>query len=142
MGLIAKQQTKRLVAPVRFVTTLPRARILDYFTALTKADKSLVGLLAKSKFGYFEMKRPEGADLRIALGKQSLDPRMPNIRISWIFTVGIDDQTSNDETLVTLQLVKWKTRDGKLDEKQNYIKLREDVLQHFKNLDPTLRILE
>ena len=143
MGVITKQfhkhTTNRIVAPVRGVTRLDSAGVRSAIDAVvTQTPAAHTRLLgAPSRLWLVGT----SGSWTVYFGPPSrTDPT--KVVPSWQAAVAAAASQDGSATLVTVQLARWKTRDGALVDRRHYEAFRDSLLRTVQSMDASFSMLE
>lgn len=141
MGVIAKRRTKKIVAPYRLLTSLPTDDVLTIVQHVAAAFEPSSGLFDKGD-QYFAFDRSDKR-CKIAYGKfRNPTKRNPSDRAYyWVgsVTAEVADQGT---TMVTVHLTSWRTSDGDLNYRKQYLRFRATLVEWVRKYDPSVRLLD
>ena len=143
MGLISKQihqrATNRLAQPTRAVTRLDVDQALDTLRRVIEQTPSKTGLLNSGEKLWLARQAP--GPWSVYYGPPSRkDPS--KVVPTWTTHVTLKASSTGTETLVTISLAKWKTRDGKLVGRREFEQFLEDVAAQMAARDPSYSALD
>lgn len=137
MGLISKpihqRATNRLAQPARAVTRLDVDQALDGLRRVIEQTPPKTGLLNSGEKLWLAGQAP--GPWSVYYGPPSRkDPS--KVVPTWTTHVTLKASSAGTETLVTITLAKWKTRDGKLAGRREFEQFLEDVAAQIAARDP------
>ena len=143
MGIISKQVHKRttnkIVAPIRSVTRLSAEQVLVMVAQVVQKTKPTVRMFGADNRLWLVGAAP--GPWTVYFGPPS--PKDPTRVVpSWNAQVAITPASTGTESLVTIQLVEWKTKEGTLVDKKNYEAFRDNIHANLTAQDPSHRVLE
>ncbi|MGH3195840.1 MAG: hypothetical protein ACRDNT_07880 [Streptosporangiaceae bacterium] len=143
MGLISKQihqrATNRLAQPTRAVTRLDVDQTLDALRGLIEQTPSKAGLLHSGEKLWLAGQAP--GPWSVYYGPPSRkDPS--KVVPTWTTHVTLNASSTGTETLVTISLAKWKTRDGKLVGRREFEQFLADMAAQIAARDPSYSALD
>jgi hypothetical protein len=143
VGIVSKQfhqrTTNKVVAPVRSVTKLDAEQALAIVRGVVMQTPPKARVFGAANRLWLAGAAP--GPWTVYFGPPSAkDPT--KVVPSWQAKIAIEAASSRAETLITIQLAKWKTHDGALVDKKNYDLFRDNVHANLNAEDPTHRLLE
>jgi len=143
MGLITKQfhkrTTNRLTQPTRAVTRLDVDQALDALRGVIEQTPPKAGLLNAGEKLWLAGQAP--GPWSVYYGPPSRkDPS--KVVPTWTTHVTLNASSTGTETLVTISLAKWKTRDGKLVGRREFERFVADVAAQITAMDPSYAALD
>jgi hypothetical protein len=143
MGLITKQihkrATNRLAQPTRAVTRLDIDQALDALRRVIEQTPPKTGLLHTGEKLWLAGQAP--GPWSVYYGPPSRkDPS--KVVPTWTTHVSLNASSTGTETLVTISLAKWKTRDGKLVGRREFEQFLDDVAAQMAARDPSYAALD
>jgi hypothetical protein len=143
MGLISKQihqrATNRLSQPTRAITRLDVDQALDALRRVIEQTPPKAGFLHSGEKLWLAGQAP--GPWNVYYGPPSgKDPR--KVVPIWTTLVALNTSSTGTETLVTISLAKWKTRDGKLVGRREFEQFLADVAAQIVARDPSYSALD
>lgn len=143
MGLISKQihqrATNRLAQPTRSVTRLDVDQALDALRRVIDQTPPKAGFLHSGEKLWLAGQAP--GPWTVYYGPPSRKDTSKVVPV-WTTLVALDASSAGTETLVTISLAKWKTRDGKLVGRREFEQFLADVVAQIVVRDPTFSPLD
>lgn len=143
MGIVTKQfhkhATNRIVAPVRGVTRLGAADLRSALDAVVTRTPEAHTRLLGAPSRLWLVGTP--GSWTVYFGPPSRnDPG--KVVPSWTAAVSADASQDGSTSLVTVQLARWKTRDGALVDRRHYEAFRDSLLHTVHSMDASFSMLE
>ena len=142
MGLISKQihqrATNRLAQPTRAVTRLDVDQALGALGRVIDQTPPKAGVLHSGEKLWLAGRAP--GPWSVYYGPPSKDPS--KVVPIWTTHVTLEASSTGTETLITISLSKWKTRDGKLVGCREFEQFVADVAGQIAAQDPTYSTLD
>jgi hypothetical protein len=143
MGLISKQihqrTTNRLAQPTRAVTRLDVDQALDALRHVIEQTPAKAGFLNAGEKLWLAGQAP--GPWNVYYGPPSRnDPS--KVVPSWTAHVTLKASSTGTETLITVSLAKWKTRDGKLVGRREFEQFLADAAGQLTARDPSYSPLD
>ncbi len=143
MGLISKQinqrTTNRLARPTRAVTRLDVDQALDAIRQVVQQTPAKTGFLQSGQKLWLDGQAP--GPWNVYYGPPSRnDPS--KVVPAWATRVALSTSSDGTQTLVTINLAKWKTRDGKLMWGGAFEQFLADVAAQISTRDPSYSLLD
>ena len=143
MGLITKQihkrATNRLTQPTRAVTRLDVDQALDALRRVIEQTPPKAGLLHTGEKLWLAGQAP--GPWSVYYGPPSRKDPSKVVPI-WTTHVTLSASSTGTETLVTVSLAKWKTRDGKLLGRREFEQFLADLAAQVAARDPSYSALD
>jgi hypothetical protein len=143
MGIISKQihkqKTNRLIAPARSVTQLKPDQVLMILRQViehTPQGRTVLNRCQKLMLG-----GGSGGPWKVFFGMVNLD-QPTKITPEWTVFVTLQAASSGEETMITTQLAKWKTREGKLVRSSEFQRFIQDFDAAVTANDPNYRQID
>lgn len=137
MGLISKQihqrATNRLALPTRAITRLDVDQVLDVLRHVAKETPPKAGFLNSGERLWLAGQAP--GPWNVYYGPPSHKDLTKVVPV-WTAQAAINGSSNGTETLVTIKLLKWKTRDGELIGRQEFEQFLADVAARILAQDP------
>ncbi|WP_300603174.1 hypothetical protein [Trebonia sp.] len=143
MGLISKQihqrTTNRLAQPTRAVTRLDVDQALDAIRRVVQQTPAKTGFLHSGEKLWLAGQAP--GPWNVYYGPPSRkDPT--KVVPTWTTRVALSASSDGTQTLVTINLAKWKTRDGKLIGRGEFEQFLANVTAQISARDPSYSLID
>lgn len=142
MGLISKQfhqrTTNRLAQPTRVVTRLDVDQALDAIRRVVQQTPAKAGFLHSGEKLWLAGQTP---GWNVYYGPPSRNDPSKVVPV-WTTRVALSASSDGTQTLVTINLAKWKTRDGKLVSRGEFEQFLTDVTAQIAARDPGYSFLD
>ncbi len=143
MGLISKQihqrTTNRLAQPTRAVTRLDVDQALDAIRRVVQQTPAKTGFLHSGEKLWLGGQAP--GPWNVYYGPPSRNDQSKVVPI-WTTRVALSASTDGSQTLLTISLAKWKTRDGKLVGRGEFEQFLADAMAQIAARDPGYSLLD
>jgi hypothetical protein len=143
VGIISKQihqrATNRLARPIRSITRLDVDQVLDVLRHVIEETPPKAGFLNSGEKLWLAGQAP--GPWNVYYGPPSGKDASKVVPI-WTTQVAINASSTGTETLITVSLAKWKTRDGKLTGRREFEQFLADVAERIAAKDPSYSELD
>ena len=143
MGVVSKRihqrKTNRLAEPQRAVTRLDADQVLVALNETITSTPPKAGLLQSGQKLWIFGTAP--GPWKVYYGPPGRKQPDKVVQV-WLAHVDIKPASDGTETLVTVELVQWKTRDGKLVARPEFEHFRDQFAARLVSADPAYRSLE
>lgn len=142
MGMISKRihqkTTNRLAEPVRAVTSLDVDQVLPILREQVESTPAKTGLLQSGQKLWLFGTPPGPWD--VFYGPPSKKEPGKVVRV-WRAAVKLKTASTGTETMISLELVQWKTVDGKLVARSEFESFRDGFFGRVARHDPAFNML-